>query len=161
MSMDEEANNNAPPMVEPPVTEAISGGSGGSALARAQGFLKAGQYEECLAVAGNEGHTLDRGWATLRYGAHVRLRQYRQALLELEIRVSLNPLDVEAYNLMGMIHLQHQRSLSLARASFGAALALSPGSPVARSGLSACDLSDTSPLDQERAAESESMKSKE
>lgn len=110
------------------------------ALAQGQSLLRAGRYLEVLAWAGERGTTHDRAWATLRYGAHVRLKQFNQALMELQLRVEMNPLDVEAYQLMGMIHLQHNRSLSQARAAFSAALSLSPGSPVAKSGLSACAL---------------------
>jgi lipoprotein NlpI len=57
----------------------------------------------------------------------------------MQIRVELNPLDIEAYNLMGMIYLQHKESKAKAQQCFNCVLSLSPSNLVARHGLTSCD----------------------
>ena len=41
----------------------------------------------------------------------MRLKQYELAVACLMQRIELNPLDIEAYNLMGMIQLQHNQGI--------------------------------------------------
>lgn len=96
--------------------------------------MKNGQHEAALEVVRLVG-TEDKAWLTVRYGAHVRLRQFDEALRALQRRIELNPMDVEGYTLMGMIHMQHSSSPALARDAFEAALTLHPNSTAAKSGL--------------------------
>ena len=100
--------------------------------------MKEGDYEQVVRLASQYG-TDDNNWLTLRYGVHVRLKQYDLALGCLMKRIELNPLDIEAYNLMGMIELQHNRDLEKARRCFEATLTLSPFNLVAKSGISQID----------------------
>ena len=96
LETDMESNCNVPAAVEKePVAEEVkketttttTTASPKQALLDAQAMLRSGQYDEALALAGQEGVVRDRAWATLRYGAHVRLKQFGQALMELQLRV--------------------------------------------------------------------------
>lgn len=66
----------------------------------------------------------------------MRLKQYDKALEVLQRRMALNPIDIEAYNMAGLINLQRKDGKA-ARRCFAAALALSPRNPAALAGLRA------------------------
>jgi hypothetical protein len=59
-------------------TEAAASAREAEQLVAAQALLRQAKYLEALAIAGQEGTTYSRLWATLRYGCHVRLKQFDQ-----------------------------------------------------------------------------------